>query len=60
MEYLQNQLGFNIKYNNAINSKEELSTLENNYDAVFIGVGLGATRHLGLDGEDKDGVIGGC
>ncbi|RKE95150.1 FAD-dependent oxidoreductase [Ichthyenterobacterium magnum] len=58
VDYLQNQLGFNIKYNNAINSKKELSTLENNYDAIFLGVGLGATRHLGLDGEDKQGVIG--
>lgn len=58
VEYLQNQLGFNIKYNNAINSKEELKSLENAYDAIFIGVGLGATRYLGLDGEDKNGVVG--
>ena len=58
VDYLQNQLGFNIKYNNAINSKEELSNLEKNYDAIFIGVGLGKTRELGLDGEDKAGVVG--
>ncbi|WP_296382892.1 FAD-dependent oxidoreductase [Winogradskyella sp.] len=58
VEYLQKQLGFNIKYKNAINSKEELKSLESNYDAVFIGVGLGKTRHLGLDGEDKEGVVG--
>nr|WP_321236412.1 FAD-dependent oxidoreductase [uncultured Psychroserpens sp.] len=58
VDYLQNQLNFNIKYNNAINSKEELLHLENDYDAIFIGVGLGATRHLGLDGEDKEGVVG--
>lgn len=58
VNYLQNQLGFNIKYNNAINSKEELATLENDYDAIFIGVGLGKTRYLGLDGEDKEGVVG--
>ena len=58
VDYLQNQLGFNIKYNNAINSKEELVELEKTYDAIFVGVGLGATRHLGLDGEDKNGVVG--
>lgn len=58
VEYLQNQLGFKIKYNNAINSKQELAALEKNYDAIFIGVGLGATRHLGMDGEDKEGVVG--
>ena len=58
VSYLQNQLGFNIKYNDAINSKAELSTLEKNYDAIFIGVGLGKTRDLGLEGEDKLGVVG--
>lgn len=56
--YLQNQLGFTIKYNTAINSKAALKNLETNYDAIFIGVGLGKTRNLGLDGEDKKGVVG--
>ena len=58
VDYLQKQLSFNIKYNNAINSKKELAALETNYDAIFVGVGLGATRHLGMDGEDKEGVVG--
>ena len=58
VEYLQKQLSFNIKYNNAINSKQELAALEKDYDAIFVGVGLGSTRHLGMDGEDKDGVVG--
>ena len=56
--YLQNQLGFNIKYNSAITSKEQLQKLENNYDSIFLGVGLGKTANLQLDGEDKEGVIG--
>ncbi len=58
VEYLQKQLGFNIKYNSAINSKAELKSLETNYDAIFVGVGLGKTRSLGLEGEDKENVIG--
>jgi len=58
VDYLQKQLQFNIKYNSAITSKEQLKQLENDYDAIFLGVGLGKTRHLGLDGEDKKGVIG--
>ncbi|MBV1888560.1 MAG: FAD-dependent oxidoreductase, partial [Urechidicola sp.] len=58
VEYLQSQLGFNIKYNNAINSKEELKQLEDSYDAIFIGVGLGKTAKLNIDGEDKQGVVG--
>jgi dihydropyrimidine dehydrogenase (NAD+) subunit PreT len=58
VEYLQSQLGFNIKYNTAINSKAALKSLEDKYDAIFIGVGLGKTRNLGLQGEDKENVIG--
>ena len=58
VDYLQNQLGFTIKYNRAITSKDDLAALEADYDAIFIGVGLGATRHLGLEGEDKEGVVG--
>jgi dihydropyrimidine dehydrogenase (NAD+) subunit PreT len=58
VEYLQNQLGFNIKYHSAITSKEQLKQLETDYDAIFLGVGLGNTASLQLEGEDKDGVVG--
>lgn len=58
VEYLQNQLGFNIKYNHPITENEQISSLEKNYDAIFIGVGLGPTASLGLDGENLKGVIG--
>ncbi len=58
VEYLQNQLGFNIKYHSAITSKEQLKQLEENYDAIFLGVGLGNTATLQIEGEDKDGVVG--
>jgi glutamate synthase (NADPH/NADH) small chain len=58
VEYLQHQLGFVIRYNSPINAKDQLKGLEDTYDAIFIGVGLGKTRQLGIDGEDKNGVIG--
>lgn len=58
IDYLQKQLKFNVKYNSAVTSKKQLQDIENEYDAIFIGVGLGATRYLGLDGEDKENVIG--
>ncbi len=58
IDYLQKQLGFTIHYNTAITTKAQLENLENNYDAIFLGVGIGATRQLGLEGEDKEGVIG--
>lgn len=58
VDYLQQQLQFNIHYNTPINSKEMLQKLETDYDAIFLGVGLGKTATLHLDGEDKEGVVG--
>jgi glutamate synthase (NADPH/NADH) small chain len=58
VEYLKNQLGFVIRYNSPINAKGQLKGIEDTYDAIFIGVGLGKTRKLGLDGEEKEGVVG--
>ncbi len=58
MEYLQSQLKYNIHYNHKIESKEQLQKLEQDYDAIYLGVGLGATAELGLNGEDKSNVIG--
>jgi dihydropyrimidine dehydrogenase (NAD+) subunit PreT len=58
IKYLQNQLGFHIKYNTPINTKEQLKELEKEYSAIFLGVGLGKTADLQLEGEGKKGVIG--
>lgn len=56
--YLQRQLGFTITYNTPILSKVQLQNLENNYDAIFLGVGLGKTAALNIKGEDQENVIG--
>jgi glutamate synthase (NADPH/NADH) small chain len=58
VEYLQDQLGFSINYDSPITSKDQLKKLEKNYHAIFVGVGLGITATLGLEGEEKKGVIG--
>ncbi|MGM5471114.1 FAD-dependent oxidoreductase [Flavobacteriaceae bacterium LMO-SS05] len=58
INYLQKQLGFKIKYKSEINSKAQLKKLEADYDAIFLGVGLGKTATIQLEGEDKAGVIG--
>ncbi|MFZ1332338.1 MAG: FAD-dependent oxidoreductase [Flavobacteriales bacterium] len=56
--YLQEQFGFTITYNKPIAGRVDLDKLEKEYDAIFIGIGLGATSKLGVKGEDKKGVIG--
>lgn len=58
MRYLEKQLGFRIKYNTAISSKAALGEIENKYDAVFLGVGLGNTDNLGIPGEHLQNCIG--
>ncbi len=58
MSYLQEQFGFSIHYNKPVTGRAELDELEKDYDAIFIGIGLGGTSSLGIPGEDKKGVMG--
>jgi glutamate synthase (NADPH/NADH) small chain len=58
IEYLQDQLGFNILFNQRITTKEQLNELEETYDAIFLGVGLGPTAQLNIPGVEKENVIG--
>ena len=58
MDYLQAQFQYNIYYNQAITTKEQLTDLENKYDAIFLGIGMGGTRSLGIDGENLKNCIG--
>ena len=58
MAYLQSQFGYNVHFNSAISSRDELVALENKYDAIFLGIGLGKTNQLGLPGEDKINCTG--
>ncbi|MBK7296541.1 MAG: FAD-dependent oxidoreductase [Flavobacteriales bacterium] len=58
MAYLQEQFGFDVHYNKAIAGRADLEKLEKDFDAIFIGIGLGSTSKLGVIGEDKKGVLG--
>ena len=58
LDFLQDQLKYNIIYNSPITTKEDIEKLENNYDAIFIGVGLGPTAYRNIKGENLNGVIG--
>ncbi|MBL7953580.1 MAG: FAD-dependent oxidoreductase [Flavobacteriales bacterium] len=56
--YLQDQFGFNLHYNKPVSGRADFENLEEVYDAIFIGIGLGGTSTLGIPGEDKKGVMG--
>jgi glutamate synthase (NADPH/NADH) small chain len=48
--------GIKIKSNVHIGRDLPLTELERQYDAIFVGVGLGAVARLGIHGEELEGV----
>lgn len=54
IEELGVQMRFGVRVGN---DGIPFAQLERDYDAVFLGVGLGGTQALGIAGEDLDGVI---
>lgn len=58
IDYLQQQFGFNILYDHRISSAEQVQELEQTYEAIFLGIGLGATNALQLPGEDLKNCVG--
>lgn len=49
--------GIEIRHGQALGHGPTLEALRRDYDAVFLGVGLGATNRLGLPGEDLPGML---
>ena len=49
--------GITTEYGKALGNGLSLSSLQAEYDAVFLGIGLGGVNALNLAGEDKDGVL---
>lgn len=56
VEFLLGIGGIEIKYEQRLGDNVSLEALRDGHDAVYLGVGLGNTNALGLDGEDKSGV----
>jgi glutamate synthase (NADPH/NADH) small chain len=48
--------GIEIRKGWKLETTEQFQTLRNNYDALFLGLGLAATHHLGVPGEPLAGV----
>ncbi|HWE40090.1 MAG TPA: NAD(P)-dependent oxidoreductase, partial [Isosphaeraceae bacterium] len=49
------EIGIDIRLNHRVTA-DEVARLLGEYDAVFLGIGLGRTAALGLEGEDLPGV----
>ncbi len=58
MDYLQKQFGYSVYYEKPITTKADVEKLESEYDAIFIGIGLGETADLNIRGEELENVIG--
>ncbi len=56
VEWLMQIGGITLKTGTALGRDVTLDQLREGYDAVFLGLGLGAVNALGLDGEDKEGL----
>jgi dihydropyrimidine dehydrogenase (NAD+) subunit PreT len=49
------RIGIEIRFDHRVNG-DEVRALLGSFDAVFLGIGLGRTLPLGIDGEDLEGV----
>lgn len=52
-------LGINVKYNQTLGKDFSLEDLEKEYDAIFLSFGKNVSSKLGVEGEDKQKVLGG-
>ena len=52
-------LGIEVKANKELGKNLFLENLQNEYDAVFLGIGANIPWKMGIEGENLDGVYGG-
>jgi glutamate synthase (NADPH/NADH) small chain len=56
VDYITAIGGIWIKYNQELGKDISLAELQENYDAVYLGIGVGLARQLEIPGEDLEGV----
>jgi len=56
VNYILSIGGIEVKYNQELGKDISLADLQNNYDAVYLGLGVGVARQLDIPGEDLQGV----
>jgi dihydropyrimidine dehydrogenase (NAD+) subunit PreT len=57
VKYITSVGGINIKYNQELGKQISLAELQQNYDAVYLGFGVGLARQLNIPGEELEGVV---
>lgn len=57
INYILSVGGIDVRHKVTLGKDIQLSELVRDFDAVFLGIGLGQPNDLGIDGEDKKGVI---
>jgi len=57
VEFLLQIGGIEVQHGRTLGANLHLKDLHAQYDAVFLGLGLGASRQLGLTGEDAPGLM---
>jgi dihydropyrimidine dehydrogenase (NAD+) subunit PreT len=57
VDYILSIGGIELRNNQALGTDFELDELQENYDAVFLGIGLEQANQLGIEGEDLPGVV---
>ncbi len=56
VDYITGIGGIWIKYNQELGKDISLAELQENYDTVYLGIGVGLARQLEIPGEDLEGV----
>ena len=56
LNYILGIGGIEVKYNQELGKNISLSDLQKDFDAVYLGIGVGLARQLNIPGEDLEGV----
>ena len=56
VDYITSLGGIDIQYDHALGKEVTLEQLQKEYDAVYLGIGVGLANRLNIPGEDLEGV----
>jgi dihydropyrimidine dehydrogenase (NAD+) subunit PreT len=57
VDFITSLGGIDIKYDHALGKEVTLEQLRKDYDAVYLGIGVGLANRLNIPGEDLEGVV---